>query len=48
MCWPRNSGGGLVWWEAMGSGWDVGEVGGEMWDRRGGVCENRLMSRRMR
>jgi hypothetical protein len=23
MCWPRNSDGGLVWWEAMGSrvGW---------------------------
>jgi hypothetical protein len=23
MCWPRNSGGGLVWWDGMGGGWDA-------------------------
>jgi hypothetical protein len=40
MCWPRNSGGGLVWWEAMVRGWDEG---GSMWDKVGrrGVSENR-------
>jgi hypothetical protein len=31
MCWPRNSGGGLVWWEAMVRG-SSGMWEGEMWD----------------
>ena len=29
MCWPRNSGGGLVWWEAM--------VQGGMWEVKCGI-----------
>ena len=33
MCWPRNSGGGLVWWEAMVQGGMGCGRGGEKWDQ---------------
>jgi hypothetical protein len=37
MYWPRNSGGGLVWWEAMVQGGMRGGRGGERWDKVGGL-----------